>query len=69
MSPTTAPNFMKLTEYGEGCPDEYAARNTYKSGDLVSYSASPDRKVVYECKVRAARSHVLNRFDTNLYEL
>lgn len=61
MSPTAAPNFIELTEYGEGCPDVYASLNDYKTGDLVAYSASPDRKVVYECKVRkACIEHGLN---------
>jgi hypothetical protein len=52
MSPTTAPNFVQLVEYGAGCPDEYNADSRYASGDIVSYSRAPNRILVYECKVR-----------------
>lgn len=52
MSPTTAPNFLLLNEYGEGCPNDYTAFNNYDAGDIVSYYIDPDRKFVYQCKVR-----------------
>ena len=51
MTPTAAPNFMQLDEFGEGCPDEYEASRAYEAGDAISYTAAPDRKVVYVCKV------------------
>ncbi|KAL7507857.1 hypothetical protein ACHAXN_004984 [Cyclotella atomus] len=50
MSPTTAPNFVQLVEYGAGCPDEYDADSRYVSGDIVSYPRAPNRILVYECK-------------------
>ena len=51
MSPTTAPIFVQLSEYGEGCPHDYKANNYYNAGDIVSYYVDPDRKFVYQCKV------------------
>ena len=51
MSPTAAPNFMQLSEFGEGCPDKYEANRAYEAGDAISYTAANDRKVVYICKV------------------
>lgn len=53
MSPTMAPNFLQLSEYGDGCPEDFKPSNHYETGDAVSYAASPDRQVVYECKVGA----------------
>jgi hypothetical protein len=51
MSPTTATVFVQLSEVGEGCPDEYDPNSHYEPRDSVSYSAAPDRKIVYQCKV------------------
>jgi hypothetical protein len=56
MSPTTSPNFEHLTEYGSGCPEDYSRSNHYETGDIVSYAATQDRKVVYQCKVRIVSS-------------
>jgi hypothetical protein len=54
IAPTASPDFVALTEVGNGCPDVYDPTTDYESGDLVSVALSDDasgnRGVVYQCK-------------------
>lgn len=52
ISPTASPNFVKLTEVGDGCPKEYDVNTEYETGDKVTVPVSddPSRSVVYSCK-------------------
>mmetsp|Transcript_20788 Transcript_20788/g.44973 ORF Transcript_20788/g.44973 Transcript_20788/m.44973 type:complete len:597 (-) Transcript_20788:139-1929(-) len=54
IAPTASPDFVALTEVGNGCPDVYDKTTDYESGDLVSVALSDDasgnRGVVYQCK-------------------
>jgi hypothetical protein len=66
MAPTTAPNFIHLTSYGEGCPDEYDTDIQYETGDVVTHIKAPGRKVVYQCKVSIRFSHTAHDYTPEL---
>jgi len=53
IGPTMSPVFVSMSEYGDGCPQEWSASSTsYEADDFVSLTVSgtPERKIVYKCR-------------------